>query len=217
MADSCPRTGAPAASRSSCRTPARRASSRARDSMCVESIRWLSCSTPKLHHPHPRVIVPRAAGALAVDRIPERTERGDRIVGAPRWLTVWSGVVAPHRTTEEVFPALDTFGDRILLCDLLQSLNAHLGHLESDARRPSGHVERRAPSKRALTPLKERLPEPPPDAVTGVVAHQVSIGAEHSRPSNHLRELVSQRGPRLADPETVSRLSVRARDRHPSV
>src|SRR5690606_9197382 len=49
---------------------------------------------------------PRAAGALAVDRIPERTERGDRIVGAPRWLTVWSGVVAPHRTTEEVFPAL---------------------------------------------------------------------------------------------------------------
>src|SRR5690554_5423572 len=64
----------------------------------------------KTHSPHPGVRLPRAAGALAVDRIPERTERGDRIVGAPRWLTVWSGVVAPHRTTEEVFPALDTFG-----------------------------------------------------------------------------------------------------------
>src|SRR5690554_1310827 len=39
--------------------------------------------SPKLHHPHPRVIVPRAAGALAVDRIPPGTPEGHEVrVGA---------------------------------------------------------------------------------------------------------------------------------------
>src|SRR5690606_34586337 len=166
--------------------------------------------SPKLHHPHPRVIVPRAAGALAVDRIPPGTPEGHEVrVGA----AVEGGDGAPPEERVIVRPCNGALGQDARPRDLLEPLHPHTHHVESDSRRPPGHVERRAPAEGALTPLKERLPEPPPDAVTGVVAHQVSIGAEHSRPSNHLREDVAQRGPRLADPESIARGSVGTAER----
>src|SRR5690606_41863614 len=110
-----------------------------------------SLQSSETHSPHPGIRLPRAAGSLAVDCVPERAEvvsRGDahQLIHGP--------------VTHDVRVSRDAFGYGVSLGDLMQPFRAHLGHLESDARRPPGHVERRAPSKRALTPLKERLPEP---------------------------------------------------------